>query len=169
MLSLLIVLLTTPASVSDDKQAVAIERAADVICGETGSDDYMATHVAYVIWNRMRLLPGTREEKMMKVLTKRNAFAGSCRKHGRVPTDWDWYLAKTLANGNPDKLVVRPWMNKRVLRFTDRKEPCHKRKVGKHKKRGKTKKVICRNTADRWVIQGHRVVGRIGNMNFYEE
>jgi hypothetical protein len=167
MLSLLVVLLTTPAAAVNERQEEAIERAADVICGETGRDDYMATHVAYVIWNRMRSLPGTRAEKIIKVLTKRNAFAGSCRKHGRTPTEWDVYLARTLADGNPDKLVVRPWMNERVLRFTDRKEPCHKRK--NVKKRGKNKKAICRNTADRWVIQGHRVVGRIGNMNFYEE
>lgn len=163
MLNLLFVLfavgVTAPPA---EKVDSAIARAADVICGETGSDEVMATHVAYVIWNRMNLLPGARADKILHVLNEHSAFAGSCKKHGRTPTDWVLLLARTLADGDPNKLVVRSWMTDRVLRFTDRKEPCRKH-------HGKRKKSVCRNTVDRWVLQGHKLVGRIGNMNFYEE
>lgn len=103
----------------------------NVICGEAGNDEALATLVAHVIDNRMALLPGTRKEKVVEVLMAPKQFNGRCRikasAHVRL-------VAKALINGEMSSHWKPAWMNRRVRWFTeDATAKKWLKKVGKKK------------------------------------
>lgn len=95
-----------------------ISLAADVICGEAGSNETLSTAIAHVIDNRMAHLAGRRPEKLVSVLTQPHQFNGRCRLSGG-PTDWQVGLANALVTGSIRQFWRPRWLTADVRWFTE--------------------------------------------------
>lgn len=110
---LLLAALASPKPLDrNDPESVA----ANIICGEAGNDDALATLVAHVIDNRMALIDGTRKEKVVEVLLAPKQFNGRC--HIKEPVHAR-FLAKALISNTMSQQWKPKWMTRQVRWFTE--------------------------------------------------